>query len=118
MTTNYARGRAFEYKVRDHCMSKEVGATYVMRAAGSHTLADLAVFFMAGTHDHAVGHEERGVALTLVPRVWLVQCKRDGRLSAEERELLISLANEVGANAILASAGPRGTPVVLESFNE
>lgn len=88
-------------------MSKDVGACYVMRAAGSHTIADLAAFFPW----HFVGTPQEQE-----PSVWLVQCKRDGRLPAEERELLQSLAREVGARPVLAKAGPRGTPVVLENL--
>lgn len=99
MATNYSRGRAFEYRTRDHLMSKHIGASYVMRAAGSHTLADLCAFFREG-------------------KPWLVQCKRDGRLPADERELLTSLANEVGAVAVLAKAGPVGRGVEYEFLNK
>jgi len=53
----YARGRAFEYRVRDHLL-RELGAVYVIRAAGSKTRADLAAFF----------HSE----------VWLVQARVAG----------------------------------------
>lgn len=99
MATNYERGRAFEYRTRDALMAG--GAVYVMRAAGSHTIADLAAFFEAGP-----GLHER--------TIWLVQCKRDGRLSAEDKEVLVSLCYEVGAKPYLAKAGPGGRGVIME----
>lgn len=103
---NYERGRAFEYRTRDALMAG--GAVYVMRAAGSHTIADLAAFFPAscGLDDH--------LSPTITPSVWLVQCKRDGRLSAEDRETLVSLCYETGARPYLAKAGPGGRGVILE----
>ena len=55
--SNYTRGRALEYRVRDHLL-RELGAVYVIRAAGSKTRADLAAFF----------HSE----------VWLVQARVAG----------------------------------------
>ena len=97
MTTNYARGANFERKTRDYCMSKDVGAVYVIRAAGSHTIADLVVLFRDKPP-------------------WLVQCKRDGRLSDEDTELLVSLANEAQATPILAYQGKRGFPVQLREL--
>lgn len=109
MATNYSRGRAFEYRTRDDLMHKQ-GATYVMRAAGSHTLADLTVFFPA--------QDCNDLCAEYRPCVWLVQCKRDGRLPAEERELLIDLANEVGAAAVLAKAGPGGRGVEYDHLNK
>jgi len=101
LATNYERGRAFEYRVRDHFM-KVQNACFVMRAAGSHTIADLIVLW---PYHYVLGSQ-----------VGLVQCKRDGRLSAEERELLISLAKETDSVAILAKAGPGGRGVVTEQL--
>lgn len=100
MATNYERGRAFEYRVRDEL--KKLGAVYVMRAAGSHTKADLAAFWEVTPH----GTVEWS-------HVWLVQCKRDGRLPAAEREELISIARQTGTRAVLAQAGPKGRGVIL-----
>jgi hypothetical protein len=108
LATNYERGRAFEYRVRDYLMNK-LDACYVMRAAGSHTIADLCAFFI-GTDAYDAEFKDAYVH----PNVWLVQCKRDGRLSAEERELLHSLAKETGAVAMLAKAGPGGRGVIIE----
>jgi len=83
---NYRRGAAFERKVRDHLY--EQGFTYVVRSAGSHGLADL----VAMRRD-----------------MWLlVQCKIDGNLPPTERELLVELADDVGARAVMAARGKRG----------
>lgn len=101
MATNYERGRAFEYRVRDAL--KDKGAVYVMRAAGSHTKADLAAFF--DTHGWS-------------PVVWLVQCKRDGRLPAAEREELVSIARQTGTRPMLAQAGPKGRGVIFTDLEE
>lgn len=84
--TQYQRGADFERKVRDELMH-DMDAAYVVRSAGSRGIVDLVAFFPL---------------LRLVPEVWLVQCKRDGKLSAEDRELLLSLAAETGCRAVLA----------------
>lgn len=104
MATNYERGRRFEYRTRDKL--KAGGAEYVMRAAGSHTVADLAAFWPL----HDVGWERRKHHC----EVWLVQCKRDGRLPASERESLIETAEKVGAIPVLAKAGPKGRGVEFD----
>ena len=97
MATNYAAGRAFEYRTRDALLKE--GAVYVMRAAGSHGKADLAAFFP----DFGQG----------IPDVFLVQCKRDGRLSAADAAELIEIAVETGTTPMLAKAGPKGRGVVF-----
>jgi len=104
MATNYQRGRAFEYRTRD-ALVKEFGAAYVMRAAQSKGVFDLAAFF---------GWVNPGTVNETEPQVWLVQCKRDGRLSAAERERCIELAQECGVPAYLAKAGPKGRGVIFE----
>lgn len=98
MTTNYARGRAFEYKTRDTLY--EMGAVLVVRAAGSHTAADLVALF---PHHRDLGAQ-----------VWLVQCKRDGRLPTPEKDLLLDIATETSCEPWVASQGERGKGVVLE----
>jgi hypothetical protein len=97
MATNYERGRSFEYKVRDHLL--KTGAVLVVRAAQSKGKVDLAVFW---------------------PRYeppWLVQCKRDGRLPADEQEALIDIAERSNTFAVHAYAGPKGRGVEFEILN-
>ncbi len=81
--TNYRRGRAFEYQVRDHLRER---GFVVVRSAGSHTPADLV----------ALGD--------LAP--WIVQVKRDGRLSATERDAVLTMAKQARAWPILARYRP------------
>lgn len=101
MATNYERGRAFEYRARDAL--KKAGAVFVMRAAGSHTKADL-------------------IALWPSPcewaDVWLVQCKRDGKLPAAEQQELLDIAAATGAEAYLAQAGAKGRGVVFQRLTK
>jgi hypothetical protein len=112
VATNYQRGRAFEYRTRDKAL--KLGASYVMRAASSKGAADLIVLWPS----------------TLVPdidmrlrplervNVWLVQCKRDGRLPRIEREELIALGFETGAIPVLAKVGKNGRGVEFVFLNE
>lgn len=93
-STNYRRGRDFEYKVRDHL--RTIGAVYVMRSAGSKTKVDLVAFFTT----------------KVKPNTWLVQVKKDGKISATDRQDLIDLASKTETQAVLAKAGNPG--VVLE----
>lgn len=99
MTTNYERGRAFEYRTRDKLYER--GAVYVARSAGSHTKADLVAFFPSV--DQPSGPSQ--------PRIWIVQCKRDGKLPAAERDALVDIAHHTGVEAVLAAAGPKGRGV-------
>jgi hypothetical protein len=102
---NYKRGREFEYKTRDHLYG--LGAVYVMRAAQSKGAADLiALFPCTDCNDLCVTR----------PRVWLVQCKRDGKLPRAERDKLCEIARATGAEPVHAYQGPRGTPVVIEQI--
>jgi Holliday junction resolvase len=100
IATNYERGRAFEYRTRDALTKK--GAVYVMRAAGSHTKADLVAFF-----ETAPGHFWKPEP------AWLVQCKRDGRLPEADRTELVDIARRTGAKAYLAAAGKNGRGVTF-----
>ena len=109
MPSNYARGRAFEYRARDKAL--KLGASYVMRAASSKGAADLIVLWPVRVPRVPLGHIE-------VPVVWLVQCKRDGRLPKSEREELIALGFETGATPILAKTGKNGRGVEFIPITE
>jgi len=113
---NYARGADFERKARDHFLHDK-DATYVVRSAGSRGIVDLVVFFQAedavGSYQNESGYTRDHVIAS--PVVWLVQCKRDGKISDEDRELLCSLAAEVGAVPILAWPVKVGNRVYVES---
>lgn len=95
MATNYQRGRDFEYRTRNKLL--EMGAVYVMRAAQSKGKVDLMALF-----------PDLG---EWIPYVWIVQCKRDGRLPVAEAAELIRIANETGAVPYLAKAGKNGRGV-------
>ncbi len=95
MATNYQRGRAFEYRTRDALLKR--GAVYVMRAAQSKGKVDLLALY-----------PDLG---EMIPHVWLVQCKRDGRLPVAEAAELIRIAAESGTLPILAKAGKNGRGV-------
>lgn len=99
MATNYQRGRAFEYKARDKAL--KLGAEYVMRAASSKGLADLIVLWPFV--DTAIQ--------AYCPRVWLVQCKRDGRLPKDEEAELVATASNTGAIPVLARVPKSGRGV-------
>lgn len=88
--TGYAVGTRFEHKVRDHLHEN---GYEVVRAAGSKggTKADL-IAFKPG-------------------QLLLIQCKRDGKLSAAEWDRLVEVAGWVGGVALLAANGPRGRGV-------
>lgn len=97
--TQYARGADFERKVRDELMH-DYEAVYVTRSAGSRGIVDLVAFFQAT--DLQIEVEENEYEMVASPEVWLVQCKRDGRINDEDRELLLSLAAETGCTPVLA----------------
>jgi Holliday junction resolvase len=80
MTTNYKRGYAFELKV---WKDLERNGMFVVRSGGSRGMVDMAA--------HAPG-----------PINYYVQCKRDGRLSIEDRRDLYNLAMAFNATPILA----------------
>lgn len=95
MATNYARGRAFEYRARDKALKQ--GAVYVMRAASSKGAADLIVLWPF-TNGGGVD-------------IWLVQSKRDGKLPRAERETLLDIAGATGAIPVLARVPKTGRGV-------
>jgi len=100
MATNYERGRAFEYRVRDKLY--DMGAAAVVRSAGSKTKIDLVALFDIIESPTVWGASGD---------VWLVQCKRDGRLPAAERDALLDIAERTGASAYHAHTGPNGRGV-------
>ena len=109
--TNYQRGRQFEYRARDKAL--KMGASYVMRAASSKGAADLIVIWPAQwVHPQRVGVDTPHL------HVWLVQCKRDGRLPKSEREELVALGFETGAIPMLAKTGKNGRGVEFIPITE
>lgn len=93
--TAYARGAALENRI---VAALEEAGFLVTRSAGSKKAADL----WAKRADEPL---------------WLVQVRRDGYLSPAEWNTLLSLAEGVGAWAILASAEPR-KPVIYRRLLE
>ena len=112
MATNYQRGRAFEYRVRDRL--KKMGAGYVMRAAQSKGIVDLLALWPRGTWDPASADGK-----WIRPRQpWLVQAKysikgKSGRISADDELELLAVAELVGGIPVLATQGPKGRGVVF-----
>jgi Holliday junction resolvase len=78
--TQYSRGYAFELKV---WKDLQKGGRFIVRSGGSRGPVDL-------------------VAVAPGPIVLLVQCKRDGRLSIEDRRDLYNLAMAFNCTPILA----------------
>ena len=118
--TRYRAGADFERKVRDAL--KEHGAIYVCRSAGSKGSVDLIAFY-GPTRAlgqpfplYALGYGKTTGQYVIKrhERCWFVQAKRDGRISKADQWALCELARMCGAVPVLAKAGPRGTPVVLE----
>lgn len=85
MPNNYQRGVRLEYQVRDFYRAE---GWIVTRSAGSRSPRDL-VCERNGESHH-------------------VQCKRRGKLTAEERDQLVTEASTAGARAILAVKAERG----------
>lgn len=97
--TQYARGADFERKVRDHLMH-DLDACYVVRSAGSRGIVDLVALFMG--EDVHVGDRDDDEAIIVSPIIRLVQVKRNGKITDEDREILCSLAAETGCTPWLA----------------
>lgn len=100
MATNYERGRAFEYRARDELYKQ--GAVIVVRSAGSKTKVDLIALFPA---------LDGIMTWPAAMEVWIVQCKRDGKLPAAERDALLDISVQTGALAYHAHTGPNGRGV-------
>lgn len=77
---SYAKGRAFEYRVRDYLDKREY---FWVRSAGSKGVADL-------------------VALKDGYPALLIQCKRHGAMPPKEWNALLIAAAEAGAEPVLA----------------
>jgi Holliday junction resolvase len=89
--THYARGYAFERRVRQ--LLESLGC-FVIRSAGSKGVADLVAIRLDAT--------------------LLVQCKRQGAISSQEWNTLYDTAMRIGAMPILAQMrGARGTAMYL-----
>lgn len=113
---NYARGRAFEYRVRDRL--KKDGAAYVMRAAQSKGIVDLLALWPAEIGFESNDLDEFTVGLE---PPWLVQVKysikgKAGRLSAHDEIELIAVADATGGIPVLATQGPKGRGVVFTNL--
>ena len=87
MRSSYAKGRAFEYRIKK---LYESAGWFVVRAAGSKGVADLVAIAPGGTPVH------------------FIQCKAHGTLPGQERERLITVARTYNATPILASRDSRG----------
>jgi Holliday junction resolvase len=83
--TNYNRGRAFEYKVRD--LFRESGY-YVIRSAGSKGIADLVAI-----------KNESGWSMN---ETCFIQCKKSGKLNGIEKKDMIDLCSKLAVTPILA----------------
>ena len=98
-SSNYVRGRRFEYRVRDRLL--DMGAVYVMRAAQSKGIADLAAFWPP-------------VSQYTPAAAWLVQCKTgSARMSRQAKDDLAAIAQKASATAYLAEPGKNGRGVVF-----
>lgn len=106
MATNYERGRAFEYRVRDALNLR--GAVAVVRSAGSKTKIDLVALFPILDTPLYEGDME----------VWIVQCKRDGKLPAAERDELLRIAELTGVVPYHAHTKANGKGVEFTRIEE
>ena len=83
MATAYRRGADFERRVMKRL--EEMGVSYCMRTAGSHTPVDIVAFWR-------YGHESRQ------PTAWFIQCK-SGKTKISRKEFGVSygpsIADEV-----------------------
>jgi len=91
----YARGRAFEYKVRDEFVAK---GYFVLRSAGSKTIVDLLALKI---NQPTLVSNEQG------PSVVLIQC---GEITPEKEAALKRLAVVTGSNFELRQIPPKRKP--------
>jgi Holliday junction resolvase len=100
----YKRGRAFEYRVKKKL---EREGYYVVRSAGSHSVADLV----------AVRKKVGRTAVTIpLAEVLFVQCFR-GRKSARELVKLVEVCEDYGAIPCVATVRGR-TLLFLKSWTQ
>jgi Holliday junction resolvase len=95
MATRYARGRQFEYRVRDKYAKK---GWFTIRSAGSKGVADIVAIHPAGI-------------------IHFIQCKNHGAISREERIRLAETAYKYGALPIVAQQGHKRGQIMLVVLN-
>lgn len=106
--TQYQRGADFERKTRDTLLNVH-RAVLVVRSAGSRGAVDLVAFFEP---ERAAWGRGDGT-----PQVWLVQCKRDGKLSPADHDRLVQLGYDTCATPYLARRSNIGPGVILEPLH-
>jgi len=89
-----------------------------MRAASSKGAADLIALWPKLPVADIVTADWFIQETLVASRVWLVQCKRDGKLPKLERIVLKQLAEKTGATPVLAKTGPNGRGVKFVLLNE
>jgi Holliday junction resolvase len=94
--TQYSRGADFERKVK---ADLQANGWFVVRSAGSRSIVDL-------------------LAIMPGPLGLFVQCKRDGRLSIEERMALFDIALAFNSIAVLAFKDDDGSIQYSEIVGE
>lgn len=87
----------------------------MMRAASSKGAADLIVLWPPDAMT-CLGRRGQDGPVE-IPEVWLVQCKRDGRLPKVEREELLRIAAGTGAIPVLARVPKSGRGVEFVNLN-
>lgn len=92
MVSQYNRGRSFEYRVKQ---LYEKHGWFVIRSAGSKGIADLVAIAPDGMEIH------------------FIQCKKNGTISKQEKEILTATAYKYNALPILASRGKNGRGIAL-----
>ena len=111
MTTNYVKGRRFEYRVRDRLYKD--GAVYIMRAAQSKGPVDLLVLWPVEEFK-----TNNGITTVTSQRFpWLVQCKTGtARMTTADKEHLADIASRTGSVAVLAEPGPKNRGVTFTTL--
>lgn len=82
--TRYTQGADFERKVKVFLLT-EKKAYFVIRSAGSRSIVDLLAFW-----------DDKSI------KPWMIQVKKSGRISLENKKELKSLASTTNCNAYLA----------------
>lgn len=98
--TNYAKGRAFEYRVKS--LLEQHGWT-VFRMAGSKTKADLIAFADSDHRRHAFGADFYRASVD----TYFIQCKAKGAFGTKERQQFLDLVNQCDVVGLFACAPKR-----------
>lgn len=99
---HYARGAAFERKVKEYL---EVAGYYAVRAAGSHGLTDIIAV-------HPMTYRKRNKN----GKTLFIQCKTGkATMSKKDRNSLYDLATQYGATPLLAQ--PDGSSIIFYEIN-